>query len=265
MPNISFISANYVGRALNYRGPADWMPNDAATLKAASPDHFASIAFDIAAAGFEAIDIWTAHCHWQHHASDDYIEIVKGICSQYDLSITSYAGGLHPSSAVDLEAPFKFMKQLGAPIFAGGMWGADPAEMAPHIQKICDRLGVRYALENHPEKSPQEILAKIAGGKFPRIGIALDTGWCGTQGIDAVECAKRLREKLFIVHLKDIKAAGAHDTCALGDGIVPIEKLVRYLLDSKWEGTLCIEHEPYDHDPMPDIKKSADRVRQWLR
>jgi sugar phosphate isomerase/epimerase len=171
---------------------------------------------------------------------------------------------LHPASVADLEAPFKFMKQLGAPIFAGGMWGADPAAMAPHIQKICERLNVRYGFENHPEKSVEEILAKIGGGQYSRIGVALDTGWCGTYGLDSHEAAKRLREKLFIVHLKDVKAAGAHDTCALGDGIVPIEKVVRYLVESRWEGTFCIEHEPYDHDPMAEVKKSLERVKKWL-
>src|SRR5438045_9425067 len=130
MPKISFISANYVARALNYRGPADWMAHDAATIKSASPEHFAAIAADVAAAGFENIDIWTAHCHWQHHADGDYIEIVKGICSQYDLGLTRYAGGLHPTSAADLEAPFKCMKQLGAPMLAGGMCGAESAGLA---------------------------------------------------------------------------------------------------------------------------------------
>src|SRR6266704_2614649 len=169
MPKISFISANYVARALDYRGPSDWMAHDAATIRAASAEHFAGIAADVAAAGFENIDIWTAHCHWQHHADGDYIEIVKGICSQYDLAITSYAGG---------------------------MWGADPAAMAPHIQKICERLNVRYGLENHPEKSVEEILAKIGGGQYSRIGVALDTGWCGTHSLDALEAARRLREKV---------------------------------------------------------------------
>src|SRR5687767_5093303 len=148
MPQISFISANYVGRAMNYRGPEDWMTHDAVTVAAASPENFAAIAEDVAEAGFEAIDIWTAHCHWQHHAGGDYIEIVKGICSQYDLAITSYAGGLNVNSAADLEAPFKFMKQLGAPIFAGGMWGADSASMAPSIQKVCERQGVKVAFQN---------------------------------------------------------------------------------------------------------------------
>src|SRR5256885_17209803 len=109
MPKVSFISANYVARALNYRGPSDWMAHDAATIKAASPEHFAAVAADVAAAGFENIDIWTAHCHWQHHASGDYLGIGKGICSQYDLAITSYAGGAQPRSPAGLEEAFKFL------------------------------------------------------------------------------------------------------------------------------------------------------------
>ena len=44
------------------------------------------------AAGFEAVDIWTAHCHWQHHGREDYLEQVKGLCSQFDLTITSLYG-----------------------------------------------------------------------------------------------------------------------------------------------------------------------------
>ena len=49
---------------------------------------------------------------------------------------------------------------------------------------------------------------------------------------------------------KDVKAAGKHETCALGEGIVPVEKIVRFLVETGWEGTIGIEHEPYDRDPM---------------
>src|SRR5207247_1086806 len=110
----------------------------------------------------------------------------------------------------------------------------------------CEKFGLLWAYENHSEKTADEIISKIGGGNFPRVGIALDTGWCGTQGLDALEAAKHLREKLFIVHLKDVKSTGRHDTCALGEGIVPIEKVVRYLVQTNWQGTLAIEHEPYD-------------------
>jgi sugar phosphate isomerase/epimerase len=267
MRTVSFISANYVARALNYKGPADWMPNNDATIKAATAEHFLEVVQDVAGAGFEAIDIWTAHCHWQHHDREDYLEQVKGFCSQFDLTITSYAGGFEAKEAKDIDVPFRFMKQLGATLFAGGIHGLPPAELAPMVNETCHRYGSRWAFENHPEKAVDEIFAKIDGGRHDRVGVALDTGWCGTQEMDALDAVKRLREadKLFIVHLKDVVAVGAHDTCAIGEGIVPCERVVRYLVQSGWQGDIAIEHEPFDRDPMPEIVRSYQRVKEWLK
>src|SRR5207247_1737622 len=136
--------------------------------------------------------------------TSDYLEQVKGICSNFDLTITSYAGGVHVNTPDDLDKALRFMKQLGAPMFAGGVGGKPTNELMPMVQQACEKFGLLWAYENHPEKSADEIMAKIGGGKFSRVGIALDTGWCGTQGLDALEAAQRLREKLFIIHLKDV-------------------------------------------------------------
>lgn len=265
MPKISFITANYAARSLNYNGDTDWAVHDAATVRTIDGTSFGAIANDIAAAGFENIDIWTAHCHYEFHNDSDYVEVVKGLCSAYDFTITSYAGGLRPATPADIEAPFRFMKQLGAQLFAGGIFGPMPVELAlPHIQAACEKYDVQYAFENHPETSVEEIIEKAGRGKFDRCGVALDTGWCGTHGIDALEAAKRLRDQLLIVHLKDIKKAGSHETCALGEGIVPVEKVARYLAEDGWDGTLCIEHAAFDRDPMPEIERSFERVKGWI-
>jgi len=264
----SFITANYVARALDYKGPDDWMPNQDATLASASPEHFLQIVQDVVAAGFDAVDVWTAHCHWRQHDREDYLEQVKGYCSQFDLTLTSYAGGLQMSDVAEVEPVFRFMKQLGAPLFAGGIGGtAPPAALAAAVNEICHRYNSRWACANHPEKTVEEILARIDGGRHDRVGVALDTGWCATQGLDALDAVKRVRDagKLFILHLKDVKAPGKHDTCPLGDGIVPCDKIVRYLAQSKWDGDIAIEHEPFDHDPTPEIVTSLARVKEWLK
>jgi len=138
------------------------------------------------------------------------------------------------------------------------------AEVVPVLDVLCSKYGVLYAFENHPEKTVEEILAKVDHGRRASIGVALDTGWCGTQGMDAVDAVKRLREVLFILHLKDVTQAGSHDTCAAGEGIVPCEQIVRHLVDTGWEGTICIEHEPYDRDPMPEVLRSVKRVKEWI-
>ena len=262
---LSFITANYVARALNYPGGAthDWADHEEATIEKASAQTFDAVLRDIAAAGFDRVDVWMAHCHWRHHDREDYLEVVKGLLSQYDFTINGYAGGLRPEKPEDLEEAFRFMKQLGAPIWAGGMWDADPAEMAPLVNNICERLGVRWAYENHAETSVEQILENIDGGKHKNVGVALDTGWCGTHGIDAVEAAERLGERLMLVHLKDVKQKGQHESCTLGDGVVGVEAFVRHLVDTKWPGTITIEHEPFDRDPMREVLESVQRVRKW--
>jgi sugar phosphate isomerase/epimerase len=258
-----------VARALNYPGgqTSEWGKFDKATRAAASADAFMQIALDVAQAGFEAIDIWDAHCDWRGGFHEDDVEQIKGACSQFDLAITSYAGGLSEKDLPNVEKLLKFMKQLGANVYAGGVWAPNLDQFWPTVDALCAKLGMRFAFENHPEKSVEEILAKVDNGKWPHVGVALDTGWCGTHGVDAVDAVKRLREsgKLFIVHLKDVKAAGSHDTCALGEGVVPIDKVAHYLAKSGWNGTICIEHEPFDRDPMPEVMESLQRVRQWMR
>ncbi|HEY8669161.1 MAG TPA: TIM barrel protein [Tepidisphaeraceae bacterium] len=265
MNQISFITANYVARATSYDGDEDWGKQERATYAADSSAYFTAMAKDIAAAGFEAMDIWGAHCHFHQHAAGDYLEQIKGICSQFDLAISSYAGWVSLQSPADLEQPFKFIKQLGTDIMAGGIMGLPPEQLHPAVEQAAGKYGVRWAFENHSEKTPRDIFEKIGQGKFKHIGVALDTGWCGTQGMDALEAAKRLRDHLMILHLKDVKAAGRHDTCAAGDGVVACEQVVRYLKQTAWQGTICIEHEPYDRDPMPECKMSLQRVREWLK
>ena len=58
--------------------PTDWATNDDATVRGIDAAGFSAIAADIADAGFDAIDIWHAHCHWKFHADSDYLEVVKG-------------------------------------------------------------------------------------------------------------------------------------------------------------------------------------------
>jgi hypothetical protein len=40
---------------------------------------------------------------------------------------------------------------------------------------------------------------------------------------------------------------------------------VRYLVQSGWQGDIAIEHEPFDRDPMPEIARSYQRVKEWLK
>ena len=265
MRSISFISANYVGRASNYPGGSvsDWGKFDAVTLAQDPARHFPSIVADVVKEGFKNIDLWTAHCHWQRHGHAA-ADAVKRLCNDVGLTITSYIGGFAAERREEAQVVFAQMNRLGAKLFSGMIWGQSDERLLPMIDETAQQYGLRWAHENHPEKSPDQMLARIARGKYQKIGICLDTGWCGTQGLDALEAVKAVRPHLFIVHLKDVEAAGGHETCALGDGVVPVEKVVRYLVETNWDGVIGIEHEPFDRDPMPEVRASLTRLREWL-
>ncbi len=135
--------------------------------------------------------------------------------------------------------------------------------------------GLRVAIENHPEKTPEELLAKL-GSDDDCVGAAVDTGWFATQGYPADEALRRLGRRIFHVHLKDIlkpepegnrgfamKDMG-HETCALGDGIVPVQSCLKVLNEMDYNGPLSIEHEPETYDPTNEIRISRERLEVWI-
>ena len=123
---------------------------------------------------------------------------------------------------------------------------------------------MRLGIENHPE-TPAEMLAKIGDGGDGTIGTTVDTGWYGTQGIDAAEAIAALAPHLVLVHLKDVREVGAHNTCRFGEGVVPLERCVRTLQAIGYTGTFSVEHEPGDFDPAADIAASRALLEGWLQ
>ncbi len=118
-----------------------------------------------------------------------------------------------------------------------------------------DRLGLARAAE---------LLEQIGTDHDGVIGATVDTGWFGTQGYDAAQAIRELGDNVFYVHLKDVRAAGAHDTCAYGDGVVPIEECVRALAEIGYTGPISVEHEPEHYDPFPEVLRSRARLVELL-
>ena len=124
--------------------------------------------------------------------------------------------------------------------------------------------GVTLAIENHPERTPDEVLAKIEAGDGT-MAATVDTGWWGTQGYDPVRAIEELGGHVAHVHLKDVLRRGEpHDTCAWGDGVVDIEACVRALARLGYRGALAVEHEPMDRDPTEEIRAMRRQLEEWV-
>lgn len=265
MNTISFMSANYVARQVNYNMTGGWGEGDRTTNEYFRPietfgERFETILTDIKALGFDTLDLWNAHLSptW---ATPEHISIAQELLRKYNLKVMSIAGWFG-STPEEFEASCNLAVALGAEILGGStsMVQKDRAFVVAALQRHNLRLG----LENHPEKTPEEMLAKIGDGADGRIGTTVDTGWYGTQGYDAAQALAELSEHLIYVHLKDVLAPGAHDTCGYGEGIVPIKECVQTLRRIGYTGGISVEHEPEHSDPSQDCKAGLHMLRAWL-
>jgi sugar phosphate isomerase/epimerase len=261
---ISFVTANFVGRALDYSlRPFNWGKADEATQRLFHGDtfeeEFSEIMRIILDAGFKTIELWVAHLNYDT-ATQEQIQKARQILEHYNLSVCSYAGGFG-NSEEEVEKSFQLAQAMGAKVLAGGL----NEKLLDRAYSLCREYKIRLAFENHPDRETPEKIKQLIGGRKDWFGACVDTGWFATFDIDASQAIHKLGEKVFHVHLKDIKAVGKHETCALGDGIVNIPAVISALEEIEYDGYISIEHEPEYHEPMEDIKKSLGCLREWLR
>ncbi len=263
---ISFMGANYVARQLGYKMTQGWGQGDKATQDYFRPietfeQRFEQILKDVKSLGFSSMDIWIAHLHWQW-ATDKHIEIAKRLLAKHNMKVVSLAGGFGDTPE-QLESACRLANALGTNILGGGtglIFKDRPAAVS-----IFQKQHVRLGIENHPEKTPKDLLDKIGDGGNGTIGACIDTGWFGTQGYDAAQAIEELKDYLVHIHLKDVTEVGKHRTCQLGKGCVPIKKCIQVLKKLNYKGTISIEHEPEDFDPTEDCRISLQLVLQWLK
>lgn len=263
MNTISFMSANFVARQLGYHMTDGWMQGDTATNDFfrsldTFEERFDAMLGEVSGMGFEAIDIWIAHLNpgW---ATDEHISLARKLLAAHNLRVASLAGwyGDTPETA---EQFCRLAVALETDIIGGNIPLVE-TDRATTVD-LLETYGVRLGLENHPEKNAAEVLARIGDGG--PIGACVDTGWFGTHGYPAPQALTELAPVLTYVHLKDVRAAGGHETCRFGEGVVDVEGCVNALLAAGYEGDLSIEHEPETHDPTADVVASKAMLEGWL-
>ena len=247
-PTIAFNSANLVARVTGYRYKlASWMDQHNKTIAATDEAAWRAICREIAGKGFTAVEVWEAH------AAPESLDEAKAktwrrIMDEAGLKPVAYAGGLRRET-------LQLCRWLGIPHVDGGLRGLAPGPATA----LCREFGVGFNIENHPEKDAAEILAKIGGGN-EWLGVCIDMGWLGTQGVSAPDVIRACGPLVRHTHVKDVEAAGAHDTCLLGEGVVNVPACLKTLRELSYAGSYSWEDEPEDRNPFD----SAVRNREWL-
>lgn len=265
MTIVSFMTANFVARELGFDMP-NWEAGDRATRAAFRPietyrQRFGALLDEVGELGFDAIDLWDAHlsASW---ATDDHIGITVDLLAERGMRVASLAGWF--GADIDsVETACRIAVAVGAPVLGGGSQVLETDREA--LVELLERHDLWFGIENHPERSPAEMLTKIGDGAHGRIGTTVDTGWYGTQGYDAARAIEELAPHVLHVHLKDVRQVGIpHETCGYGDGVVPLDACMEALRRIGYDGAISVEHEPDHYDPRGEIRDARELVRSWL-
>ncbi len=262
-PTISFMLANYAFRPLGYRAGA-WSEGEQATSAYFQPvdtfaTRFEAYLADVRDLGFRAVDLWQPmlDLRW---LTDAHLDTAADLLDRYDLRAVSFAGWLG-ATADEFEHNCEIAAALGAPLLTGST-GVDRR----HLVEALRKFGLKWAYENEPETTPEALLDIIGTDDSDVIGICADTGWFGTHGYDAADALRILAPRLLHVHLKDVRRIGDHVSCHYGEGIVPVERCVRVLLEggTGYLGALSVEDESSGGNPTNDCIANLQALEAWL-
>ncbi len=262
---ISFMTANWVARQVDWNMTRGWGQGDKATSEHFRPIETFRVRLDeylrdVRDLGFDSLDMWTAIISPQW-VTDEHLRIARELLDQYGLRVLSLAGWFG-SDAAEFEKSCQIAVALDHAILGGSTSMLEKDR--PYVVSALKGYGLRLGLENHPEKNPQEMINRVGDGGDGTIGVCVDTGWFGTQGYDAALALQELQNALFYVHLKDVLKAGEHVTCRFGQGIVPLRECVVALKQIGYTGGISVEHEPEHSNPNEDVQASAAMLKEWL-
>jgi sugar phosphate isomerase/epimerase len=206
--------------------------------------------------GFDTIDLWGAHLH-PEWATDEHVAVARELLERHGLRVATYAAWIDRGS---VERACELATAVGTEVIGAGASG-DLGALVPVLREH----DVTLAIENHPERTPAELLAKIELGDGA-FAATVDTGWWATHGYDPVRAIEELGDHVRHVHLKDVRAVGEpHETCRWGEGVVDVRACVHSLTGSGYTDAISVEHEPEDHDPGEECRQMLAEVREWLR
>ena len=160
-------------------------------------------------------------------------------------------------------AMFDFAKGMGLMSIS-----ADPAKDKATfdlLDKLVAEYDIAIAIHNHGPKHRYDKIADVEAmvkDRHPKIGACVDTGHYLRSSENPVDALERLKDRVFGVHLKDVKDAKVFKI--LGEGDLDLVGCLKMLEKIKYNYCLAIEYEENPMNPVPDLEVCLENVRKAM-
>jgi sugar phosphate isomerase/epimerase len=159
---------------------------------------------------------------------------------------------------------FEMTRALGA----GAICCSPTLSAVKRIDAMAQKYKVRVALHNHARVEPDELatpddFAVAIKGASDYLGFALDLGHFVASGFDPLLFLRQHHAQILMVHIKDRKRDQGPNM-PLGQGDTPIQEVLRFIRDGKYDIRADIEYEYKGQDTMVEVRKCFEYCKNAL-
>ena len=160
---------------------------------------------------------------------------------------------------------FDYARAAGIPMLVI----APRPEVLPRIEKFVKSYDISVAIHNHgPEDAhfpaPGDAL-RLISTMDARVGLCVDVGHTARTGKDVVQEIAGAGDRVLDVHMKDLRDLADKDSqCIVGEGAMPVPEIFQQLAAMKYGGSVNLEYEIDEDNPLPGMKQSFAYMRGVL-
>lgn len=185
---------------------------------------------------------------------------LKDLAASKDIKIIA-TGVFVANESSDWEKMFAFAKDMDMEFIT-----CEPAlKDWDLVENLSKQYAIKVAVHNHPKPSDYwnpDLLLNAIAARSKDIGSCADVGHWRREGLDQIECLKKLDGRILSLHFKDIAAkkdgeAEQHDVI-WGTGILDVKQMLITLKEQNFKGVFSIEYEYNWDNSVPDIKQCID-------
>ena len=188
---------------------------------------------------------------------------MKRLLKKYKVKLINF-GVVKAKQEDEWKKVFEFAKEMGLEYIT-----AEPKkEHLDTINSMAGSYGILVAIHDHPNPSPyahpDSVLNAIKGRI--NLGACADLGHWARNGLEVVDCLKKLEGRIYGVHLKDIQQFNdvrSADT-TLGNGVLKFPEIFAELKRQNFKGLFSIEHELHWDNNVPDVIYNRDYFTRQL-
>ncbi|MBO9633907.1 MAG: sugar phosphate isomerase/epimerase [Chitinophagaceae bacterium] len=182
---------------------------------------------------------------------------VKALLATKGITMVAF-GVVVPQNETEWKQTFELAKDLGVQYIT-----AEPKREHWHLaDSLAGAYNIPIAIHDHPNPSPyanpDSVIAAMKG--HPNLYACADVGHWARNGLDVVECLKKLEGRVIGSHLKDIVTFNdtrATDTIP-GKGVIKFPEVFAEFKRQQFKGMFSIEHESNWLNNTGDVKEIAE-------